>query len=90
MTNLGINNMEKLIILLFILAGLIGCTNVQPVDTIIYKTTPLQLPSAPILPTWNSIDMECLSVDIKQKMVERDKLRKEYIEKLVLIIRSTQ
>lgn len=74
-----------IIVLLFILTS---CAT-QPVDRVIYKTTPLSLPTAPLLPTWKSVDMQCLPIDIKQKMLERDRLRREYIEQLQIIIKST-
>jgi hypothetical protein len=79
------------IIICCVLLGLIGCSTTvpTPVETIIYKTTPLTLPSKPKLPVWTSSDMQCLSIDIQQKMLERDRLRKEYTEKLEAVILTT-
>jgi hypothetical protein len=69
-----------------------GCSTPAPtpVETIIYKSTPLTLPSKPTLPVWSSSDMQCLTDDIKQKMLDRDRLRKNYIEKLEAVILTTQ
>lgn len=69
-----------------------GCSTPTPtpIETIIYKSTPLILPSKPTLPVWTSLDMQCLPDDIKQKMLDRDRLRKNYIEKLEAVILTTQ
>ena len=76
-------------LLVFCVLFMVACTAVPTADKIIYVTTPLQLPSRPTLPTWTSNDMECLTVDVKQKMLERERLRKNYIEQLEAVIQTT-
>lgn len=84
--------MKKLIIISLLAIGVVSCASTPPtpVERVIYKTTPFQLPSAPTLPTWKASDMSCLSVEMKQKILNRDKARKGYIEELQTIIKSTQ
>lgn len=83
----------KNIIVCLVLVGLIGCSAFKekpPVEKVVYVTTPLQLPSRPTLPTWTASDMQCLSTEMKQKILDRDRLRKEYTDELEVIIKSTQ
>lgn len=78
------------IALLVIAMSLLGCaSSLPPVEKVIYVTTPLSLPNKPALPTWTSADMQCLSTDMKQKILERDRVRKSYSEELEVIIKST-
>lgn len=79
--------MKKLLILLMI--GLVGCAAQPPVEKVVYVTTPLELPGRPTLPTWKAADMQCLSTEMKQKILDRDTLRKNYSEQLEAIIKST-
>jgi len=60
-----------------------------PTERIIYKTVPLVLPNRPILPTFGAKDVVCISKEIKEKIIERDRLRKQYSEQLEIIIMST-
>ena len=75
-----------------VVLGSSGCsllTKEVPVEKVVYVTTPLSQPARPSLPTWTGKDMECLAPDIKQKIRERDTLRREYAERLEVIIKST-
>lgn len=86
------NKILKLMISSLVVAGSTGCslfTKEVPVEKIVYVTTPLQQPARPNLPTWTGKDMECLAPDIKQKIRDRDTLRREYAEQLEVIIQST-
>jgi hypothetical protein len=83
--------MNKKIILTSLLL-LSGCSLFQekkPVDKLVYVTTPLYAPARPTLPTWKGDDMECLSDEMKDKIRDRDLLRKQYAEQLETIINST-
>jgi hypothetical protein len=60
-----------------------------PVEKLVYVTTPLPLPSRPILPTWSGSDMQCLSDETKVKVRNRDLFRKQYAEMLEEIIKTT-
>ena len=75
-----------------ILAGN-GCSLLKekpPVEKLIYVTTPVELPGPrPELPTWTGKDMECLAPEVKQKIRDRDRLRREYAERLEVVIQST-
>lgn len=76
-----------------VVLGSTGCslfTKEVPVEKVVYVTTPLQQPARPSLPTWTGQDMECLAPDVKQKIRDRDTLRREYAERLEVIIQSTQ
>jgi hypothetical protein len=81
-------------IIILVSITLAACTTTTPppqiVEKPIYIKVPLSLPAKPTLPTLNSNDVSCLPTKIKQKLVERDSLRKNYIEQLELIIKSTQ
>jgi hypothetical protein len=84
--------MKRLLIPLLSL-GVASCASTSgptPVEKVIYVTNPLQVPTAPILPTWKAVDMQCLSPEMKQKVLERDKTRENYIQELTTVIKSTQ
>lgn len=84
--------MKKTLTILSILL-LSGCSFLSPpppVDRVVYKTTPLTLPVRPILPTWKGADLKCLPDELKKKILDRDVLRKQYIEELEAIINSTR
>ena len=83
--------MKKLLTIIG-LVGVVSCASNPPpaVDRVIYKTTPLSLPSRPTLDTWTASDMSCLSTEMKQKILNRDRARKAYSEELEIIIKSTQ
>jgi len=81
------------IILLILLSSLgSGCSTQPPkeVEKIIYVTTPLPLPTRPVLPTLKTSDLNCLSVDIKNILMNRDIARRQYAEDLETIIKSTR
>lgn len=81
----------SIIVILLAAIGTMSCATTQPpVEKVIYTTTPLELPGRPTLPTWSASDVSCLSPELKQKMVDRERLRKEYINQLETIIKSTQ
>lgn len=95
--------MKKKVLLITSLLILSGCSlistpepivPVEPqiltVEKLIYITNPLQLPVRPTMPVWTSVDMDCLTNEMKLKILTRDKLRKDYIEQLETIIKSTQ
>jgi len=56
---------------------------------IIVPPAPLPIPSAPVYPTINAVDLQCLTDEAYTKLVERDSLRKAYIDELISIIKST-
>lgn len=55
-----------------------------------YVTHPLELPVRPLLPVVRPDDLQCLPVDAYRRIVERERLRRNYAETLEAIIRSTQ
>lgn len=63
-----------------------GCAQ-QPIQ---YVTNPLTLPVRPVLPALTQDDAQCLSDEAYKKLVRRDMLRRQYAEKLEVIIQSTQ
>ena len=84
--------MQKLLVISSLLVLLSGCSLFQekkPIEKLVYVTTPLNAPARPVLPTWKGDDMECLSEEIKDKIRDRDLLRKQYAEQLETIINST-
>lgn len=82
----------KYFIMCLTMFSLVGCAMFKEkplVEKVVYVTTPIQLPARPTLPTWKATDMQCLSVEMKQKILDRDRIRKEYIDELETIIKST-
>jgi len=85
--------MKKFIIISLVAVGIISCASnppPPPSEKVVYVTTPLSVPLPPVLPTWKAIDMQCVSTDIKQKILARDRIRQNYIEQLTTVIQSTQ
>lgn len=82
---------KSLLLLVLLLSGcsLFSQEQKKPVEKLVYVTTPLYAPARPVLPTWNGDDMECLSEEMKDKIRDRDLLRKQYAEQLETIINST-
>lgn len=83
--------MYPVVVLAILIAG---CTATPPVkeklvDKLVYVTNPLTAPARPTLPTWTAKDMSCLSEPMKQKIRDRDRLRREYAEDLEALINST-
>ena len=59
------------------------------VEKLVYVTVPLTLPERPTLPTFGGKDITCISPEIKQKLLDRDRIRSEYAKELEIIILST-
>jgi hypothetical protein len=78
-----------LLIATLLVTGCVAVPPTPPVEKLVYVSTPLSLPERPTLPTWGYEDIECLSPEMIQKLVDRDIARVNYIEKLETIIRST-
>ncbi len=80
-------------LLAVVLVLLSGCALLEEkpqIEKVVYVTTPLQLPARPILPTFSYDDISCVNEDVIQKIADRDLMRKQYIEQLETIIKSTQ
>lgn len=54
-----------------------------------YVIEPLPLPARPVLPAIGEAELMCLSDDAYHRLVERERLRREYAEKLEEIIKAT-
>ena len=76
--------MRGIAIILTIL-GSTACTHVETQ----YITSPLTIPERPVLPVLSADDLQCLSDDAYRRLVERNRLRREYAEEMEVIIRST-
>jgi hypothetical protein len=50
---------------------------------------PLPLPEPPLLPLVYEAELSCLSAESYRRIVERERLRREYAETLETIIRAT-
>ena len=86
-----ITNMFKLIAFVILSLILSGCAENAHKDTkIVYVSNHLTLPVSSILPTLKSTDLGCLDDVTKQKLLDRENLRKEYIQELQAIINSTK
>ena len=81
--------MKKIILLPIILTGCSLFQKQDALEKIVYVTAPLYAPERPVLPTWTGDDMECLSEEVKDKIRDRDQMRKFYAEQLEAIINST-
>lgn len=73
----------RTILLLTLLVAAAGCTET------IYITRPLPLPERPVLPRIYEVELICVSDDTYKAWVERERLRREYAERLEAIICST-
>jgi len=62
---------------------LAGCCDPQ------YIVRPLNLPPRPNLPTIKESELQCLTSDTYKKLVERDRLRKNYAETCEAVVNST-
>jgi hypothetical protein len=82
--------MLRILLISLLLSGCSLIKEQPPVEKLIYVTNPLTLPARPILPTWKGYEMECLTEDVKQKIRNRDLMRRQYAEELETIIKSTQ
>lgn len=60
-----------------------GCTDIQ------YVPVHLSRPERPTLPKIDAIELECLSKDTYQKLIEQKWIKAEYTQKLEAIIDST-
>lgn len=81
--------MKKIILLSLFLTGCSLFQKSDNLEKIVYVTTPLYVPERPVLPTWTGDDMSCLSEEMKDKIRDRDQMRKFYAEQLEVIINST-
>jgi len=54
------------------------------------QAVPLERPERPLLPRLTSEDLQCLSTDAYLRLVARDTLRRQYAERLEIIIDSTR
>ncbi len=81
---------KYIIIATLVLSGCSLSPSKPSVDKLVYVSTPLYAPARPKLPTWGYDDISCLSQEMIQKILDRDTLRKEYIEQLEVIIKETQ
>jgi hypothetical protein len=54
-----------------------------------YLTRPLVAPVRPLLPSVRAEDLMCLTPDTYRRVVQRDRMRRNYAEELEAIIRST-
>lgn len=77
--------MSKSILLLIAAIISSSCTS-----TTIYRPDPLPLPAEPELPRIAAEDLQCLSQDAYRRLVKRDRVRRQYAEKLAEIIKSTR
>ena len=62
-----------------------GCSQTE----VRYLAEPLPIPVRPMLPVLVAGEVMCLSDDAYRKLVERNRLRREYTEELEAIIHST-
>lgn len=81
--------MKKLMLLSILLTGCSLFQKSDNLEKIVYVTAPLYGPERPVLPTWTGDDMSCLSEEMKDKIRDRDQMRKFYAEQLEVIINST-
>ena len=61
-----------------------GCAAVR------YVPAPLEAPPRPVLPRIEAERLQCLDDATYRALVERDRLRREYAERLEALIESTQ
>ena len=61
-----------------------GCATVR------YVPAPLETPPRPILPRIEAERLQCIDDATYRALVERDRLRREYAERLEALIESTQ
>ncbi|MDH5185204.1 MAG: hypothetical protein OEX12_15080 [Gammaproteobacteria bacterium] len=73
------------VVITLIGAGSGGCAHTE----MVYVSERLSLPVRPILPSLSSDDLQCLSDDAYRRLVERNRLRREYAEEMEVIIKST-
>ena len=81
----------KVIVAILIIAGspaMVGCA-LKPAPTE-YFVKPIFAPERPLLPRLTEADVQCLSKEAFFKLVNRDRIRREYAEELEVIIQTTQ
>lgn len=54
-----------------------------------YQSDPLSLPARPVLPSITAEELRQVADDVAWKIIERDRMRREYAEKLEAIIKAT-
>lgn len=64
---------------------LTSCASIRTV----YVTEPLPIPVAPAYPVVTGAELECLSDDAYKRLQLNNKLKKDYIETLIDVIKST-
>ncbi len=83
----------KKFVLLFVVLGLAGCALFKEkpaVEKVVYVTAPLYAPPHSVLPKLSSQELQCLTPEVKQKILDRDRLLHNDRDALEIIIQSTQ
>ena len=82
------NACAKVAAIILITLGSVGffgtCTKV------VYEPVPLDRPQRPVMPHVEEHELECLSDETFSRLLERERLRREYAEDLEVIIDTTQ
>lgn len=78
------------IILSILLSGCALFKEKPPIEKIVYVTSPIYAPEPSVLPKLKAADFQCLSLEVKQKLLERDKLLHKDRDIYKAIIESTQ
>jgi len=70
------------------LGGLLaGCST----HSYLYRPAPAALiPVAPVLPTVQSAELQCLSDDVYLRLAERDRARQQYADELLALLGGTR
>lgn len=82
--------MKYIIVPCLLLSGCALFQEKPPVEKVVYVSTPLSAPPHSVLPILNSKDLQCLSPDVKQKLLERDRLLHNDRDIYEAIIKSTK
>lgn len=83
------NLIKNLILTIFLMIN-VGCVEQPPKERIVYLPVPLTLPFKQEVPKIKGSDLQCLSSETKDMLLERDKVIKTYIINLESIILATQ
>ncbi|MEJ1496343.1 MAG: hypothetical protein RPU13_07615 [Candidatus Sedimenticola sp. (ex Thyasira tokunagai)] len=62
-----------------------GCSSTPEVR---YVAQPLPMPQRPLLPALSADDLACITNDAYYRLVQRNRLRREYAEELEAIIQA--
>lgn len=83
--------MRKIILMTIFLGIISGCTTPpKTIERTVYLPVPINLPTKPEIPKVPGKELSCLSEETKQKLLNRDKIIKGYIENLEITINSTK